>query len=508
MIKLPNHSTLIFFTGAVILGIELTASRYMSPMFGSSLYIWGAILSVTLVCLSVGYSWGGRMGQHLERPVKRLLLFAIISAGWIGILPIIQKPIAQLGLATGPTFGPIIVTIALFALPILLLATATPLVFAENTKNGSNQGQITLMGDLFAISTIGSVAGALLTAYLLIPSLGLRSTLLVLALTLFVCIAGYVLKGNYLKSASYTIFIVALAQFTFTPNANEGLNKGFEFIHKESSPYGELAVIENIPDGSRLLLLDGTSQNWVGGKHFDRSLFEYTDVMAAHLTQFPTDNKKALVLGLGAGVFPKNLAALGYEVETVEINPNVLRLAKEYFNFSDSQVVHLQDGRAFIEEAREKGKRYGAIILDVAGGGSQPAHIFDLEAFQAMADILEPDGVLISNQLAVLAEPDNELALHSLASLSRIFPHVRGFDCYPGEPDDRLTNFVVISSRIPPISTDFRSAIRETQFQADISNLRPLSDNWNPAELWSVDINMQWHRNLIDWLGYGAVIPI
>ena len=94
--KLPKHSLLIFMTGAVILGLELAASRYMAPMFGSSLYIWGAILSITLLCLSAGYSLGGRLGVSLAAPVNRLILFALISATWIGVLPLTQAPIADL----------------------------------------------------------------------------------------------------------------------------------------------------------------------------------------------------------------------------------------------------------------------------------------------------------------------------------------------------------------------------------------------------------------------------
>lgn len=507
MSRFPNHSVLVFFTGAVILGIELTASRYMSPMFGSSLYIWGAILSVTLVCLAAGYSWGGHLGQRLARPVKRLTLFIIISACWIGLLPLIQRPIAQLGLICGPTFGPIVLTIVLFALPILLLATATPLVFAENSKQPENQKQISLMGDLFAISTIGSVFGALVTAYLLIPTLGLRLVLIVLSLMLFICAANNVLKGEHLGAAASSVILVVLAQLVFSSTPNAGMNSGFQFIHRESSSYGELSVVEDA-NGARLLLLDGTSQNWVGGEFFDQSLFEYTHVMAAQLSQYPSDNKKVLVLGLGAGVFPTQLKRLGYQVETVELNPKVLRLAREYFNFEDDQIVHLQDGRTFVEAARKSGSKYGAIILDVAGGGTQPSHIFNLNAFEAMADILEQDGVLISNQLAVLAESENKLALHTLSSLLPVFSHVRGFDCYPSEPDASLTNLVVASSQVPPADGEFRSRFREVLFEPDVSSLKPLSDNWNPANVWSVNINMLWHQSLINWVGYGAVIPI
>ena len=48
-----------FFTGAVVLSLELLASRILTPFFGVSLYIWTSILSVTLIFLAIGYQFGG-----------------------------------------------------------------------------------------------------------------------------------------------------------------------------------------------------------------------------------------------------------------------------------------------------------------------------------------------------------------------------------------------------------------------------------------------------------------
>lgn len=506
--KLPSYSALIFVTGSVILGVELTASRYMSPMFGSSLYIWGAILSVTLLCLSAGYSWGGRLGEKLEEPVNRLIILILVSAAWIGLLPFVQKPVALLGLAIGPTFGPLLVTAVLFAPPILFLATATPIVFATNNRAQHGDRAASAMGDLFAISTVGSVVGALITAYGLIPVLGLRMTLLSLSIILVISCVPHVLKGVHLRSASILVFTIALAQLAYDHDRSQGLNKDFRFIHHESSRYGELSVLENVNDHSRVLLLDGTSQNMVGGENYDISLFEYTDVMAGHLTQYPSANKNALVLGLGAGVFSRNLAAAGYKVDSVDIDPAVHRIAEDYFHFDSAMTVHIDDARSFITSAEERKFKYGVVVLDVAVGGSQPAHIFNLEAFQKIRNILTDDGVLVTNQLAILVEGKNQLVLHTLATLQQVFPEVLAYDVYPAEPDNLLTNLVVVSSNKPPLDPDYTTPVRETPYIVDVTGIRPLSDNWNPSELWAIEVNKLWHNNIERWLGAGAIIPI
>lgn len=506
--KLPKHSLLIFMTGAVILGLELAASRYMAPMFGSSLYIWGAILSITLLCLSAGYSLGGRLGVRLEAPVNRLILFALISAAWIGVLPLLQAPVADLGLAAGHRFGPLLVTILLFALPILLLATATPLVFAEDNRADHGASAPAVMGDLFAISTVGSVVGALVTAYGLIPTLGIRNTLFMLSAILFLTISPHLVKGLYLRSAANAILVVALLQFFYAPDPNRGLNPEFKRIYRESSEYSQVSVLEHVSNQSRVLLLNGTSHNWVDGQDRSQSLFDHVRVLQHHVASHPGSKGNALVMGLGAGVLPSFLQASGYKVDVVEIDPLVVRAAREFFEFGDNIPVHVEDARTFINSSLNAGRRYSLIIVDVAGGGSQPGHVFNLEAFSTMQRLLTEDGLLISNQLATRGAGNDEYIRSILATLKVIFPEVHAVDVYPDETSDSLTNFLVFASNLSAGHEINLSEHGETIFNPDISDIRPIDDNWNPTEYWAVHFNELWHNNMAAWLGPGANLPM
>ena len=88
----------VFTTGAAVLALEILASRYMVPAFGTSIFIWGAVLSVTLLSLAIGYRWGGALADRLATPHARLTLHILLAGGWIGALPLWGTPLLRFGL--------------------------------------------------------------------------------------------------------------------------------------------------------------------------------------------------------------------------------------------------------------------------------------------------------------------------------------------------------------------------------------------------------------------------
>ena len=78
--------SIIFFTGAVVLSLELLASRILTPFFGVSLYIWTAILSVTLIFLAIGYQLGGWLTSKINFKYYEELFFFIPFVSSISIV--------------------------------------------------------------------------------------------------------------------------------------------------------------------------------------------------------------------------------------------------------------------------------------------------------------------------------------------------------------------------------------------------------------------------------------
>ncbi len=77
----------LVFTGAVILGLELVASRVLTPFFGVSLNVWSSILAVTLIALAIGYKFGGFLSKLLS--TSHLLVYFMSSgaivAAWMNV---------------------------------------------------------------------------------------------------------------------------------------------------------------------------------------------------------------------------------------------------------------------------------------------------------------------------------------------------------------------------------------------------------------------------------------
>ena len=79
----------VFISGAVLLGLELVASRVVAPFFGSSIFVWGALIGVVLAGLSVGYWLGGVVADRFPTPL--LLLGALaLGAGLILLIPVVD----------------------------------------------------------------------------------------------------------------------------------------------------------------------------------------------------------------------------------------------------------------------------------------------------------------------------------------------------------------------------------------------------------------------------------
>ena len=176
----PTHAAaaIIFITGGAILALELLASRIMTPYFGVSLYIWSGILSITLVSLALGYWAGGRLAGgkkgRAPQPEKLAFLFTLMPAlAALAIVaaclayPYLFYQLARLDLVLG----------AFARLPDPAVRAAARDFSDESAAGCDSSAPDGARGELadagagrvFFVSTIGSVAGVLVTAFGLIP---------------------------------------------------------------------------------------------------------------------------------------------------------------------------------------------------------------------------------------------------------------------------------------------------------------------------------------------------
>ncbi|MFU8816806.1 MAG: spermidine synthase [Pseudomonadales bacterium] len=184
-------------------------------------------------------------------------------------------------------------------------------------------------------------------------------------------------------------------------------------IHKERSLYSTIVVDQR---GSVICLQfstrrDQRNQTCMDKRRPREMVFAYTRMMMASLLLNP-EPQRILVLGLGGGTLPLALDEILPDsyIDAVEIDPAVVRVAREFFAFAPSERVRVaaQDGRVFVKRALQQGERYDLIMLDAFTGEYIPEHMMTEEFLREVKQLLSEDGVLAANTFSVSDLYDHE----------------------------------------------------------------------------------------------------
>jgi len=155
------------WSGFFVMGIELLGGRLLAPFFGSSVFVWGGIITVFMTCLSLGYLLGGYLS--LSKPsLQRLGALLVIEA-------LLAAPIVVYGsvtwewlsyVVTDPRYGSLIGALLIFGMPTLIAGMVSP--YAVRLLIGSVQTAGHSAGRLYFVSTFGSAAGTIITSFYLV----------------------------------------------------------------------------------------------------------------------------------------------------------------------------------------------------------------------------------------------------------------------------------------------------------------------------------------------------
>lgn len=177
-----------FVAGAVLMGFEMLGSRYLFPYFGGGIGTWASLISTVLCALAIGYFAGSAIVAH--HPSQRTVAVAILAAaGWLALVPASADTVMQFileRLDAGPA-ATLSASAALLLVPLTLLGTFSPIAVSLLTRSAADAGRVA--GLVYGVSTIGNVAGTLLTTFTLIPSIGSRNITYIFAATLASCAA-------------------------------------------------------------------------------------------------------------------------------------------------------------------------------------------------------------------------------------------------------------------------------------------------------------------------------
>ncbi|TME06721.1 MAG: spermine synthase [Chloroflexi bacterium] len=460
---------LVFVAGACSLAVELSASRLLAPYFGTSLFVWANLIGLILLYLTVGYYLGGRLADRYPRPAV-LYLLTIIASLLIGLIPFISRPILFWSLSAFATYsvsvfyGSLVSVILLFALPVILLGCVSPFAIRLSVKQVVKSGRTA--GQLYAISTAGSILGTFLPVLWLIPTIGTYRTFIVTAVSLLlVSIAGLIasiphtggaarFRGN--KNLLSVLLLIPLglsllgSQGPIKPPG--GTDGGGVLVTERESPYNYIQVVR-VGNETQLVLNEGLGIHSVYNPNsvLTQGPWDYF-LIAPFFNKAPftqSQVRRVGVIGLGAGTIPREFSAIygPIPIDGVEIDGTIVKLAQQYFHMSEPNLhVIVEDGRYYLRTAKVL---YDEIGIDAYQQPYVPFQLTTSEFFQEVRSHLTPTGVAVINAGHTCC--DFRLVEALAQTMRSVFPNVYIIDT------QRFENSLVIGTNAPTSLSNFYS---------------------------------------------------
>jgi len=409
-------------TGAVVMALEIVGSRLLAPVFGNSLFVWGALIGVILAAMSGGYAFGGWISDRYPgaRALAGLLLF---SGAWTFLIAWLGQPVLfQVAAAVeDPRWGPCIAAALLLGPPAFGLSGVLPAMLRLAVLDFEYLGRHA--GRMIALSTMGSLAGTWGTAFFFLSWIGSQALIAWLGAIQALLGLWWLIKGMTPRPLVIGTLTLGVA----------GLGTGAWFpiqvlpvpVYQEDSPYQQVRIRDD--DLFRYLILDRT-YHAVMWKADPVALFlPYSQLMVTSLALVP-EPKRGLILGHGGGSLAKWLASRWPELEldVVEIDPAVVRMAEEYFSYHPppQHHVHVRDARVFLNSTK---RTYELIWVDAFARQMIPFHLTTVEFFAELRAHLAPNGVLAVN-LASSGEGGDLLRANAvMQTMRQSFPNIESF---------------------------------------------------------------------------------
>ncbi|HEY5128376.1 MAG TPA: fused MFS/spermidine synthase [Bradyrhizobium sp.] len=448
-----------FVTGAIVMSFEMLGSRYLAPSFGAGIYTWASLISTVLAALCAGYFIGGYVADRYPSPT---VLGATVAIGsvYLLLLPAFSEPVLQFFAwqIDDIRLGSLAAAMAIMLFPVTFLGMYSPFAIRLLMRSKQNAGAVS--GTVYGISTAGSILGTLATTFFLIPLIGTRAITFTLGI-MGLC-GGALLFATAWSRWRRPARLGALAALLWSQAAilppvraedsfDQQIRAGM--LARKNGPIAHVETVYNdifvTKDGNLLKL----SFQWKGW-YFSQSEVNladsndlpmlYTRAMSIAAI-FPQDIKRVLVLGLGAGSIPDYLHRFlpDATIDTVELDPGVIDVAKKYFGLRETKNFHLieADGRVFLNRHAEP---YDLIFVDAFTGSYIPFHLMTKEFYQLLRNRLAPHGVAAFNFIPAVDLFDSNVRTVRLA-----FDNLDFFNS--GDRVLSMSNVIVLG-RLDPLS--------------------------------------------------------
>ncbi len=178
--------SIAFLTGFAIMAYEILGVRVLSPYYGSSVHVWGAIISVFLAGLSIGYAVGGKYADE-NASIRTLSKIILVPSVLIVLFPFYGYFLCNLfyNHVTHPKLGALLLSTALFMIPCVFMGSVIPVLVKMLATDSGRVGAAA--GNVYSVSTAGSIAGTLFTSFFLISMVSVSKGIMLTGLLLTAC---------------------------------------------------------------------------------------------------------------------------------------------------------------------------------------------------------------------------------------------------------------------------------------------------------------------------------
>ncbi|MDQ3191201.1 MAG: fused MFS/spermidine synthase [Bacteroidota bacterium] len=489
-----------FCEGAAVMVLELIGGRMIAPVYGSSLIVWTTVLGITMSALALGYFIGGNIAIK-KNVLNQLYLLFFSAATLILIMPKVASIAIDLIYFDSLFISVFIASLLLLFLPVAILGATTPILVKLVFNHGISQGKSS--GHVYGASTIGGIIFTFLVGFWLVPDYGLSTTGFIIGVGISILPTYYLIKSISLKYALIPVIFIVLG---LTLNYSNDKVKGVKVIHQSEGLLGQLLVVDqpksNGANGfERIMYVNRMGQTWID-LNTGNSIWSYPNyitVLASSLKEKPD----VLILGIGGGTLANLLInVLGANIETVELDERIGKIASRNFNMNKQVNLNIDDARHFIKTSK---KKYDLIIFDVFKGEVPPSHVLTVECFQEAKNNLKEDGFMIINFNGFVNGPKGKAGRAVIKTILasgfhvNIFPTVGNEEdrniLYTASPKKRTFDQTRINLNL------YNKAVNIDTMQLNLDNIKfkpddqPLTDNYPVLELLNLEAAQAWRKS-------------
>jgi spermidine synthase len=370
--------------GATVMAVELLSARMVAPYFGSSLYVWATVIGFTLFALAIGYFSGGVIADKYSGP-DTLLWILFIASVFLMLMHVSASLLTIAFQNISPGAAVILVSLILILPPLAFMGMVPTFLIRRVSATADSAGSST--GVVYAISSASGIVALPVFGFFIIPRLGLTlPSILVGAALGLIPFAKLIARKKYAS-----LLFIPFVLFSLWATKTQQSGKAVDVQYYSEGLLGQLLVADVSND--RFLFVNRTGQTWVDKETF-KPKWDYASYVSSISSKLP-EKSNALILGLGGGtvanIFQNDL---GFNVDTVELDERIVKVARQYFPLSNKANVVVDDARHYLEESQ---KKYDVILFDVYRGEAPPPHVFTLESLTKTKSLLRDDGFIIVN---------------------------------------------------------------------------------------------------------------